>query len=563
MYEMNRGLPNAHPLSTKLFATNKGGSGGRRSGKQSELQSTDIYPNRRASSGGSASPSRVSASTRRGGSGSSAKKKRLRKRRIAVGIASVVIIGLIILSITVIMKSCSVPVEVDVATDVYRQGVTINGIDISGKTVDEARALITPGLDYTFANIAITLKTDDFAERITGEEMGATSDLEALLTSTLTGGANMSYYTKLSFDYQALDNRIAAINENLATGPTEASFSVTVSDSGKPEFTYTPGTPGYGLDITSTETMVRDALEKNDLQAILTPNLTTVEPTVTVDDIKAHTTLRSKFTTTYRAEGYDGMSEEEEEILANRSFNIVKGAELLNHLTVKVGETVSFNKVVGDRTEERGWKLANAIIFGNQYTLEAGGGICQVSTTLYGALLRGNIDITFRRHHSFPSDYVDKGLDATVDTGHIDFKFKNDTQYPLYIFAYVTKNRSSNRKRDITVAVYGEALPEGVTYEPRTELIEETPSGDPEIVYDKKKTVDYDVIEVSGRNGYLIDVYLDKLVDGKVESSEKLYQDEYKPVTERRRVGTVPLETPTPTPAPAVVTPAPNTENQP
>lgn len=564
MYEKYDGLPDpeisgkSRNNAKKTTASEK-----RRSG---DLQSSDIYPSRRAHDDEDRGPARSGGAARSHAAAgrASARKRKLRKRRVLLSIGGVVLVGLIALAVTVLFKSCAEPVEVDVSTDVYRQNVTINGINIGGMTAEQARAAVNPGLEYTFANIAITLQNADFSHRITGEEMGATSNLEELLLTALQGGVEQNYYTTLSFDYQMLDNRIAEINETLETGPTDATFTVNVSDSGKPEFTYTPGTPGYGLNIESTEQMVKEALESNQLQAVLTPQLTMVEPAITVEDIKAHTTLRSTFTTTYRAEGYDGLSEEEVEILQNRAFNINKGAGLLNNLAIKPGETISFNKVVGDRTEERGWKLANAIIFGKQYTLEAGGGICQVSTTLYGALLRGDIEIVYRRKHSFPSDYVDKGLDATVDTGHIDFKFKNDTNYPLYVFSYVTKNKSSNRKRDITVAIYGEALPEGVTYEPRTELIEEILPGEPEIVYDKKKTEDYNVIEVNARNGFTIDVYLDKLVNGKVESSEKLYTDEYAAVTERRRIGTLPLATPSPTPSPTPKqTPVPDTEDMP
>ncbi len=566
MYEKYTGLPDTSVGGVKRTDGGSRTTSSGRSNRQTakDVLASDIYKNRGAQAEASSyAPARAASSSR---SRISSRKRKLRRRRITLTAGGLLVLALLVVAIVVIFKSCAEPPVVDIESDVYRQGVTINGIDISGMTADQARSAVTPGLDYTVANIAITLQSESFSHRITGEEMGAVSDLEELLVTALSGGANKAYYTKLTFDYQALDARIAAINDSLETGPVDASFTVTVSESGKPEFTYIDGTPGYGLEIASTEAMVRQALESNDLQAVLTPQLTTVAPAVTVDDIKAHTTLRSKFTTIYRAERYDGLPDDQAEILENRAYNINKGTDLLNKLTVRVGETVSFNEVVGDRTEERGWKLANAIIFGNQYSLEAGGGICQVSTTLYGALLRGNIEIVSRRKHSFPSDYVDKGLDATVDTGHIDLKFKNDTEYPLYIFAYITKNKSSNRKRDLTVAIYGQALPEGVTYQPRTVLIEEIPPAEPEIIYDNKKTADYDKVEVAARTGYVIDVYLDKLVNGSVDeaSSVFLYRDEYAAVAERRRVGTLPVTTPTPTSTPEVkATPAPDTEDQP
>ena len=483
-------------------------------------------------------------------------------QRLMVAVGLVVLLVVLIVALVLALRSRSPkepaqPGTSEAPDPVFSENVIVNGIDLSGKTRVEAAEALSPGLEYTAANIAATLQGDGFAYRITGEEMGVASDLDSVLDAALEGGPDQYYYTNWHFDYQLLANRIAEINESFETGPTDATFDVKISDSGKPEFVYSEGKPGYGLDTETTEEMIRQALENGQLQPVLEPALTMVEPQVTVADIKANTTLRASFTTTFRADGTSEMPDEQREILQNRSFNISKGAGLINGMTVKVGETVSFNKVVGARTEERGWKLANAIIFGNQYTLEPGGGICQVSTTLYGALLRGHVQIVTRRHHSIPSDYVDLGLDATVDTGHIDFKFKNDTGHPLYVFCYVTKNRTSNRRRDLTVAIYGEALPKGITYQPRSELIEEIDPGEPKIINDRKKTEDYSEVIVTGRKGYVIDVYLDMLQNGKTVYSEKLYTDEYKAVQEQIKVGTLPLETPTPVPT---ATPRPTPE---
>ncbi len=269
-----------------------------------------------------------------------------------------------------------------------------------------------------------------------------------------------------------------------------------------------------------------------------------------MEDIKAHTTLLATFTTTYDSKGTAEDTQEQRDIMIpNRAFNVQKGADLLNGVVIKPGKTFSFNGTVGDRNEENGWKQANGIFGGDRFTLQYGGGICQVSTTLYDALLRcyPNIEIVKRRQHSIPSSYVELGLDATVDTGHIDFKFKNVTEYPLYIFAYTSQNKkSSSRKRDITIAIYGEALPEGVTYVPRSVSIEELLPGEPIITEDKKQPVGYEQITAAARNGYIVEVYLDKYVNDKLDSSELLYTDTYAAITEKKTVGTAVTVTPTP-----------------
>lgn len=249
-------------------------------------------------------------------------------------------------------------------------------------------------------------------------------------------------------------------------------------------------------------------------------------------------------------------------VIQNRAFNIDKCAALINGQVIQPGSTWSFNKTVGDRNEKNGWKKAKGIYGGEAYTMQYGGGVCQVSTTLYGALLRAGLPFEefTRREHSIPSTYVPLGLDATVDSGHIDFKFKNTTEYPLYIFAYTSVNKNRTRYSYLTVVVYGQALPEGVTYEPRSVTVETIEPGEPIITYDKKQTTDYNVVTVEARDGYVVDVYLDKFVNGKLESSQLLYEDRYEPKTEKRTIGTLSPVTEMPG---VLVTPAPNTDELP
>lgn len=127
-----------------------------------------------------------------------------------------------------------------------------------------------------------------------------------------------------------------------------------------------------------------------------------------------------------------------------RVTNITRVAEKFSDLVVQPGEEVSFNKLVGPRTEENGFKNAPTYFMGE--ILEGiGGGTCQVSSTLYAGLLHAGVQITDRRPHSRPSSYVEPGLDATVNYPAecqtdkpdprvcYDFKFKNAYDFPLRI----------------------------------------------------------------------------------------------------------------------------------
>ncbi|MDO4572461.1 MAG: VanW family protein [Clostridia bacterium] len=255
--------------------------------------------------------------------------------------------------------------------------------------------------------------------------------------------------------------------------------------------------------------------------------------------------------------------------IPNRAFNVEKATELINGEVVKPGRTWSFNDTVGDRTEKNGWKLANGIFGGDRYTYQYGGGVCQVSTTLYNAIMQcyTSISIVERRQHSIPSSYVDKGLDATVDTNHIDLRFKNTSEHPLYIFAYVTTNKwATQRKRDLTVLIYGEALPNNESYKLRSEVVSEVAPDDTTIEYieDRKLFIGEEVVEVEARNEFTVDVYLDKYIDGKLVGSELLYTDVYDGNPKKIRIGTLPTPTPEPTATPTpVATPQAGTDDLP
>ena len=103
---------------------------------------------------------------------------------------------------------------------------------------------------------------------------------------------------------------------------------------------------------------------------------------------------------------------------------------------VGYGETFSFNGVVGKRTKEAGYRPAPAYA-AMQTVMEYGGGICQVSSTLYAAVRKAGLEVVERYPHSLSVSYIPKGMDATVDWGNKDFKFKNNRSEPIYIACYV------------------------------------------------------------------------------------------------------------------------------
>jgi len=543
MYEKYSGLPD----------TTKSVSQSARSGQESHSAREPYHEGNNEKMEYYYTPNRGGGSS--GGRRKNSKKAKYRKRRLILMMMTVLFIILLVTAVVVLARSCSSTEIVTTSDGRFRNEVYINGTNVSGDTLDEISDQLEANESYALNNIAITLQGEDFSATITGADMNATSNLSEVIEQALSGGSNQVYYTTISIDEEALASRVEEINETMATPATDATFEIEDIDSGKPTFRYIDGVAGYGLDVDSTTELVKETIASGQFQATIEPALTYIEPSNTIEDVQAHTSLIGKFTTTYSFKGTaDDTEEARETLIPNRAYNVEKAAALINGQVVDAGDTWSFNDTVGDRTEENGWKLANGIFGGDTLTQQYGGGVCQVSTTLYNALLEGYPYFDFtRRKHSFPSTYVDKGLDATVDTGHIDFKFTNNSGYPVYIFAYISKNSTyTSRKRDITVLIYGEALPDGVEYKTRTELIEEIPPDEDIIVESSSLYIGEQEIIATARSGYVVDVYVDRYLDGVLQETYFLHEDTYEGNAQKIRVGTKATPTPvietTPTP---------------
>lgn len=121
----------------------------------------------------------------------------------------------------------------------------------------------------------------------------------------------------------------------------------------------------------------------------------------------------------------------------NRINNVSKACEKLSAVTLQPGETFSYNDCLGQRNAENGWWTAGAYVDG-QVVEEYGGGICQVSSTLFVACLLSDVQINTRSCHYFPVSYLPAGYDATVSWGGPEFRFTNDTDYPIRLRAFVS-----------------------------------------------------------------------------------------------------------------------------
>lgn len=152
-------------------------------------------------------------------------------------------------------------------------------------------------------------------------------------------------------------------------------------------------------------------------------------PAVTKDMLQSQYVLRGAYTTSFS------------DSTKNRKYNIRFGAEKINGTILKPGDVFSANGTLGKRTRANGWKNAGAYESG-EVVQQAGGGVCQLSSTLYNAALYADMEIVERRNHSMPVHYVNRGRDATINSvgNIIDFKFRNNTSSDVIIISYTDGN---------------------------------------------------------------------------------------------------------------------------
>lgn len=275
-----------------------------------------------------------------------------------------------------------------------------------------------------------------------------------------------------------------------------------------------PSSNGLDFNISIDEAK---ALITGDKDSYTIP-LKTLYPNVKTSDIgiEAFPDLLSSYSTSFASSS------------SNRATNVSLATNKINGKVLMPGEVFSFNGTVGKRTPQAGFKVAGVYMNG-QVATDYGGGICQVSSTLYNAVLRANLEIVDRSNHMFEVGYVPIGTDATVSWGAPDFKFKNSRSYPIKI---VTS--SSNRK--CVVKFYGlkeseEYDIEIVSYRTGSVPYRTTYTTDSSLAAGQQKVIQ------RGSNGAKSVAYRIRKKNGQVISKELLSKDTYDPHNQIIAVG--------------------------
>ena len=394
--------------------------------------------------------------------------------------------------------------------------ISIEGIHVGGISTEEAALRLRPKVDQILKKKVI-FKCLDREFSAFFSEAGVEVDVNGALEQALQwGNKNNSLLLNNKKEYSLkipllLNEKTARrylekIAAEVNRSPVEARY---ILKNGKPLIT--PSTLGQRVDVEATIEGFRRTLKnkKNTSKNILTVPVVarTVEPKVKTEDLKKRkiNVLRGTCTTEFN------------EKLSNRVNNIAAAAEAINGKVIPPRSTFSFNDTVGPRTEENGFEEA-LVIIENEFVEGIGGGVCQVSTTLYNAALKANLGIEERFRHSKLINYVPPGLDAAVAFGLLDLKLSNKSDGYMVINAQVNNN-------SITVNIFGEAG----TW-PKVEVkhyIEKTIQPKTVYKYDPEIEEGKEFVEQEGKVGYITRVERICTLEGKIISHEIISEDKY------------------------------------
>jgi vancomycin resistance protein YoaR len=460
---------------------------------------------------------------------------------------AIIILGVLVLLSTAIFTTYSYA-KVKKWDSLILPTVKIENENLSGKTKIEAQKIIEDKYSSQIIKKKIDIISQGKKYTLDYSILDAKYNIDEAIEQAVNYGSDMNMYQrykaiknpvetkiKLKFEYndKIVDEMLAQIAKD--TNKEAVSAKITMVSSGK--FNVTNDVIGKKLDLVKLKSEIKSKINGvllEDTISIEAP-VDVIAPKVSSATLKTIDKKISSYTTSYSTSA------------AGRSTNINLSTKSINGTLLMPGDVFSFNEVVGQRTAKSGYQAAG-IIIGDKLEQGLGGGICQTSSTLYNAILGTELMSVERVHHTFPSHYVPKGQDATVDYGNLDYKFKNTLKYPIFIEGY-----TSNKK--VSFNIYSNSTLTERTYSISTQTLE-TIQPKIEIIKDPTKYEGETETIKESYHGYKVKVTRKVYESGKLIDTQVINNDTYRVINGVVKVGTKkkPVVTP-PVVTPPVVTP--------
>jgi vancomycin resistance protein YoaR len=442
--------------------------------------------------------------------------------KIGIGIIIVLLVAAVVLS-TALVKG-----------DKIHSNITINGINVGGLVPSQAESMIKEEMEPKIDGSDIALKFNEKVWKLNyrdvkfqyeyedavikaydiGHTGGFFKSLKEVITTQLNGeDVKLNY----SYDTEYVKDKLEDIAKEIEQEAKDA--TIALEEQG---FIITNEVEGRKLNINKSYDIIKAQLENavtDDVELVVD----VTQPEIKRADLENIKDKLGEYSTKFNAADVD------------RTHNIKIATSSASHILIKPGEIFSVNKNVGPRLAKFGYKMANVII-NNELVPGIGGGVCQVSSTLYNAALLANMKIVERKNHSLPSSYIPLGRDATISENYIDFKFENTTKYPVYLYGEVKGSW-------VKFSIYGRNENPERTVKIRTELIKQTPP-QINIIEDPTLPEGTEVEEKKAYTGYVVKSYRAIVENGKEVFVEELPLSTYRVVNGVKRIGTMKVDPP-------------------
>lgn len=434
--------------------------------------------------------------------------------------SAVLIVLLIILGVQVLS-----PQE---KNSTFKENVVIGGINVKGLTKMQAETKLSEAVQEKVDNLKLTLRYNGKEWEYSSKDFVVSTKVHTIIDDayrftnlntnkqeTVEDISKEGYNFDVAFNYvfKDFDKKLDEIKKEIESDPVDS--NVTFNPNSNELFTISKSQNGIKINEDSLYQQIEKQFKVSSTITVDIPT-TQIGPNVVEDDFKGKLELLGEFSTDLSTSK------------GGRKHNVDLALSKFNGKKIESGEEVSFNEVTGPQTKESGYQGA-IVIYNGEFVEGIGGGICQASTTLYNALLLSGVEIDEVHKHTLPVGYVELSLDAMVNEGTADLRFKNISSEPIYIKSYVEGDRAYAK-------IYGQPLEEGVSFKRSVEYVRTIPHKGDKIIPDTKGEY-VDKVKYKGeyfrlsypKEGYEAKGYLEKYIDGEFISREMIRHEIYEP----------------------------------
>lgn len=415
--------------------------------------------------------------------------------------------------------------------DAIADGVLVGGLDVGGMTEEEARETVEEyferyktGVLYLSFNGTETQKGFD--------ELGITWDNPEVIAEAVTCGKSgnvLERYKELTqlktekkeypIEYSLNESLLETYLQEEAEARRTEAVDATITKV-KDGFEVTDSSTGLTVDVPATVEKIMTAVQSEwmggrlQLEAVVQ----VTEPKYKAEELKLIQDILGEYSTAYNPGS------------ADRTQNLTNGTGFINGQVLLPGESLSLYDYLYPCTVENGYRAAIAYADGG-YVDSIGGGICQISTTLYNALLESELNVLTRSPHSMTVSYVEPGFDSAQSAGSKDLSFENSTDYPVYVEAWASGGK-------LYTALWGKddrpANREVIYY---NNILSRVGPGAPIITEDPNLPVGAQVWDQDAYDAIKVELYKQVKIDGQVVETTLMHTDRYKASPAKIRVG--------------------------